>query len=713
MALSPDLPSRDPSEDLYGHAPFAEQLARSITQHQGDDGLVLALHGPWGSGKTTVLGYVHHFLRKAEADHEIVIVDFNPWWFAGRDDLAQAFLRQLQAVLPAKNEKLKGLGSLLGDFSENIGGVLDLTGVTHGFGGPVGKLFARVAKRKPQDVPALKAKISEALRKARVRVLVIVDDIDRLDDAQVRQLFTVIKALADFPYVTYLLAFDHAVASKAIEAESHLPGNRYLEKIIQVPFHLPAVDRVALRNALFKKLDEVIAGTPEGAFDGGHWANVYFDGIDPFIEVPRDIVRLTNTLAVTYPAVLGEVNAVDFIAVEAIRVFLPDLYETLRANPEKFAGHADRWGSQDKDANKSFHERWTAEVPEKWRASTRALLERLFPRLQRMVYGSDWLTEWRRARLVCHPEVFPVYFRLSLPPGTAGHAEMVALVASLGSPGEFKKSLLAAKEKKRPDGISKARELLERLMDFVEKDVPGVHVPAAIEALLDVGDELLDPSDERGMFDVGNDTRVARPVFHLLKRVEQGRRREVLERAITNGRALAVQVRLLVSLESRATKGEAGGDAPLLPLDDVKLLQAAWVARARTLVRDPSAVGHSEFRWVLQAWKQWGYAEELRSVCTELTSSDAGLFAFLGAFLQHTKSQGATDRMVKLRPRLNPGWLEPFVDIESVAARLLDLQQRGSIPEGARVAVSQFLKERDVRTSGKDPDAALRWPDDE
>lgn len=713
MPLSPDLPSQDPAEDLYGHAPFAEQLAKSIGNHTGDAGLVLALHGPWGSGKTTVLGYVHHYLAAGEKTRDIVIVDFNPWWFAGRDDLAQAFLRQLQAVLPAKSEKLKGLGSLLGDFAEGIGGVLDLTGMTHGFGGPVGKVLGRLSKRKPQDVPALKAKISEALRKAHVQVLVVIDDIDRLDDAEVRQLFTVIKALADFPYVTYLLAFDHAVASKAIEAESHLPGDRYLEKIIQVPFHLPAVDRVALRNALFKKLDEVIAGTPADAFDVGHWANVYFDGIDPFIQVPRDIVRLTNTLGVTYPAVLGEVNAVDFIAIEAIRVFLPGLYDTLRANPDMFVGHAsaDR-DSRERAPEKVFHERWAAEVPEKWRVSTRALVERLFPKLQRSVYGNDWLKDWRRGRRVCHPDVFPIYFRLSLPVGAAGHAEIMALIGSLTAPGDFKARLLAAKALKRPDGISKARELLDRLMDHVEKDIPEVHVPSAIAALLDVGDGLLDPADERGMFDFGNELRVTRPVYHLLKRVEKERRREVLEHAIRVGRGLVVQARLLLALDNQASKAEAGGEVPLLADDEVKILKASWVDRVRALIHEVSVLTHPEFQRVLQSWRHWGDASEVRAACSAVVASDAGLLVFLGAFLQHNKSMGLTDRSVRLKPRLDPAWLEPFVDIEAAASRLLDLRRRDAVPEGAKAAVTQFLKERDLRAAGKDPDA-FGWPEDD
>src|SRR5690606_40618583 len=97
-------------------------------------------------------------------------------------------------------------------------------------------------------------------------------------------------------------------------------------KIIQVPFELPPVDRVALRAALFKRLDEILGDVPEGAFDQSYWTNVYHDGIDALIQVPRDVVRFTNTLAVTYPAVRGEVNAVDFIALEALRVFLPGIH---------------------------------------------------------------------------------------------------------------------------------------------------------------------------------------------------------------------------------------------------------------------------------------------------------------------------------------------------------------------------------------------------
>ncbi|WP_438819314.1 hypothetical protein, partial [Colwellia marinimaniae] len=77
------------------------------------------------------------------------------------------------------------------------------------------------------------------------------------------------------------------------------------------------------------------------------------------IQVPRDVVRFTNTLSVTYPAVRGEVNPVDFIALEAVRVFLPDLYGVVRANANRFSGHSrdDRY-EEDRNAAQAFRQGW-------------------------------------------------------------------------------------------------------------------------------------------------------------------------------------------------------------------------------------------------------------------------------------------------------------------------------------------------------------------
>lgn len=711
-ALSADRPSTDPKDDLFGHAPFAKSLADSICRYPGSDGLVLALYGPWGSGKSTVLSYVSHYLEQHPEGDRPAIVTFNPWWFSGQENLARAFLGQLQAVLPTKSEKFKKLGDLLGDFAEGIGGLIDLSGMTGGAAGKLGKLIGMVTKRKPKDVPALKSEISKILKDAGKRILVVIDDIDRLTPEETRQLFTVIKALADFPNVVYLLAFDREVAAQAIEQQSGLPGERYLEKIIQVPFELPPVDRVALQAALFKRLDQVLGDTPDGLFDQSYWTNVFHDGIDPLIQVPRDVVRFTNTLSVTYPAVRGEVNPVDFIALEAIRVFLPDLYDLVRTNQDRFAGHSRDGGYQeDRNAKLAFHQQWVAELPERFRESTQALLERIFPKIGKMGYGADWLVRWRRGLRACHPDIFPVYFRLAVPQGAILRSEMMALLALAGSAADFGAALVHAKAERRPDGLSKARALLERLMDHVEQDIADEHIQTVIQALFDAGDLLIDPADERGMFDFGNVSRASRPVYHLLKRLPVDQRAGVLEAAIRAGSAVAVQSWLLQALDEEITKAKDSNEATLLAADEVTRLKAVWLDRVRALSGEASFLDHPELPRLLATWKRWADGTEARAWCDRVTSSDEGLLVLLPKFLQHTRSQTMGDWAVRLQPRLNPSWLESYIDTAACADRLRLLQRGDEVPDGAQEAVSQYLKEFEMLQSGRNPEGIGAFDD--
>ena len=716
-ALSADGPCTDPKDDLYGHAPFAKNLADSICRYPRSDGLVLALYGPWGSGKSTVLNYVKHYLEQKPEQERHVVVEFNPWWFSGQENLARAFLGQLQAVLPAKSEKFKKLGALLGEFAEGIGGMFDLSGMTGGVASKLVKLIVMLTKRKPKDVPALKSEISKILWEAEKHILVVIDDIDRLTPEEVRQVFTVIKALADFPYVVYLLALDRKAAVQAIEHQSGLPGERYLEKIIQVPFELPPIDRVTLREALYKRLREVLGDVADGLFDQSYWENVYHDGFEPLIQVPRDVVRFTNTLSMTYPPVRGEVNPVDFIALESLRVFLPVLYDTVRTNPERFLGlsrgYLNDLIDEKQNSAQVFLEQCMKEVPETLHASTQAMLERIFPEVvDRSIYRDEWLAESRRNLRACHPHVFPIYFRLSVPPGAVSRSEMMALLGLTGAPEDFGNALISAKEVKRPGGLSKAQALLEHLMDHVEKDIPVANIPSVIQALLNIGDALIHPADERGMFDVVNVARASRPAYHLLKRVAFDQRTGMLESALQSGNAVAVQFRLLKRLdEEEATKQKGPGENSLMAADNIERLKAVWLDRVRELSREASFLDHPELPRLLAAWRHWASEAEVRAWSNRAFASDEGLLKLLQRSLRYESFQTLGDPAVRHRPRLNPSSLEVYIDTATCSERLQAMQRDNKVPAGAQEAVSQYLTEFEMLQSGKNPDDADAFDD--
>lgn len=714
-SFSSDRPSSDPKEDLFGHAPFAKNLAESICHYPGSDGLVISLYGPWGSGKSTVLSYVRHYIEQKPEAEQPVIVIFNPWWFSGQENLARAFLGQLQAVLPEKHAGFKKLGDKLFEFSEGIGALVELAGAPAILGRAIGHGI-RLVKRKPQDVPALKTAVAELLLQERKRVLVIIDDIDRLAPEEVRQLFTVIKALADFPYLVYLLAFDREVATQAIEQQSGMPGDRYLEKIIQVPFELPVVDRIALRKALFNRLDAVLIGTPEGLFDGHYWGNVFHEGIDPLIQVPRDIVRLTNTLSITYPAVVGEVNPVDFIAVEAIRVFLPKAYQTIRSNAEKFSGYRSAGHEPERVHERSFHDGWLKEVPESLRPSTQDLAMRLFPRLEsvwsNMHYGPDSERQWRKELRICSADVFPTYFRLALPEGAVSSQELKAVIALGDKPDELAATFVRATTQKRLDGLSKARALLEHVLDYVETDIPMEHINNWIGVLLDIGDDLIiDGDSPPGTFDFGNESRVCRVVYHLLKRVAEPSRSSMLLSAIENGKGLRVQEFLLASFQDKVEKPKAEGSQSLIDEATVTDLKKCWVEKVKAASVAGEFIARPSLAGLLAAWRHWGNPDEARSWAQIATSSDDELARLVTAFLSRTSSQSVGDQVARIKLRLNPKWLEPYLDVAACATRLRSLSDGGGLQGSMKEAVDQFLLEHKMLEEGKNPDAPFAFDD--
>jgi predicted KAP-like P-loop ATPase len=712
--LSADRPSTDPAHDLFGHAPFARTLAKAICNYSQSDGIVLALYGPWGSGKSTVLAYVQHELEHGVAKDAPIVVSFNPWWFSGQENLAKAFLGQLQVVLPQKYEKFRVIGDKMAEFSEALGGAGDAVGLVTGQGwiGKVVRFGAKLLGRKTKDVPALKQQLSDLLLQKRKRVLVIVDDIDRLAPAEVQQLFTVIKALADFPYVTYLLAFDREVASAAISKQTQLPGDRYLEKIIQVPFELPRPDRESLRRALFNRLDAAITPVPDGRFDQMYWTNVYYSGIDPLISVPRDVVRLSNAVSVTYPAVAGEVNPVDFIAIEALRVFVPAAYDAIRTSPEQFTTLGRIAGLDSTTAKKhaiKYHDGWLKCVPKMHRSHVKELVKRIFPALESVWannhYGSESSVRWRRELRICAPEILPAYFKLSLAESAVSRAELDSLLTVTSSPVAFA-ALIEKAATIRSAGGSKLLALLDRFMDHVEQGVDPSDTGSIIEALLGIGDRYLTPEHTSAdMFGAGVEMRIARIAYHLLKRLDVSDRTGVLLPAIRGTSSPRCSQYLIALLSEEVDKQAQGGDTALLQDEQVQEMKAAWCLRIGELAEGRGLSCNPKVGWIVRDWREWGDPEQAIAWWRSVAASDEGLIRLIASEAVVSRSQTASDLGWKTRLRVDPRSLEPYGDVMLMADRVRLALKGKNVSEERGEAVQAFLSAVERMEAGKSLDA--------
>ena len=339
----------------------------------------MALYGPWGSGKTTILKFVKYYLTQElpEAERPIV-VDFSPWWFSGQQDLTQRFLDQLAGHLKhehVSNDALQAIGEFadaIADFPVHIPGVSDLlkTGA---------KILRAFRDARQKDLTGLKERVEAELLKLGRRIVVILDDIDRLTAEEVRHIFGLFKSVANFPNIIYLLAFDRTVVTKALEPLQDLPkGKEYLEKIVQISLEVPPPEEYMLPQLVGAAIDALSNDTPSGLIDQHDLLNM-FAVVSRFLKTPRDCARFSNALLTTYTAVKGEVNFADFIGIEALRVFVPTVYELVVNNPERFAGISSGLGPDKELA--AFHQDWIKSVPQDQREVLREVTTRLFPKV--------------------------------------------------------------------------------------------------------------------------------------------------------------------------------------------------------------------------------------------------------------------------------------------------------------------------------------------
>jgi predicted KAP-like P-loop ATPase len=202
-------------------------------------------------------------------------------------------------------------------------------------GGAIAKFVKGIGKgladKSPSpDIQKLKDEIAAKLQKEKVKTIIIIDDVDRLSNQEICSVFQLIKSIADFPNTIYLLAFDFEVVSRALGKVQNTDGKKYLEKIIQVPFHLPKINAQQLANLFFKGLDNIIREIPEEKFDKERWALLFHYGIKEHLKTIRDVVRLNNTISLKYSFLKGEVNIIDLIGITTIQVFTPNIYNQLQ-----------------------------------------------------------------------------------------------------------------------------------------------------------------------------------------------------------------------------------------------------------------------------------------------------------------------------------------------------------------------------------------------
>jgi len=388
-----DTPIGSSQEDTLNRASFANQLAQTIMNYDQDNSFNIGLYGEWGSGKTSVINMLEESLGNlsAKMEHKPVVLRFNPWLFSDQTQLVTQFFKQLSAKFGSNSTSgAKKAGKAM----ETFGGALEFTTlipqigvvgtIVSAFTKDLGKGLSEYAEGKNTNIQKLKDELITLLKSAKAKTIIIIDDIDRLSNEEIRSVFQLIKSIADFPNTIYVLAFDFEIVSNALSGIQKYDGAKYLEKIVQVPFQLPNTTEQQLTYTFLDKLNEIIGEVPEEGFDKAKWSMMFHQGINPFLTTIRDVVRLNNTISLKYSFLKDETDIVDLIGITTVQVFLPAIYAAMPAYKEQFCGSfSTNYSSHnnEEDAFQRLYEILTENLNDTQRNNLTEILSLMFPKV--------------------------------------------------------------------------------------------------------------------------------------------------------------------------------------------------------------------------------------------------------------------------------------------------------------------------------------------
>ena len=469
--LSSDRPINSNSSDSFGRARFAEQLANTISQARLEDGFVIGLYSPWGYGKTSTLNMVEQYL---ESQGSIEMVKFNPWIFTDQQTMVVGLFNTLAEALDRHIQtKTEKLGELLGTYGKALSG-LQIDGLAEAIGGQLSAV----------SIDDLKQRAEKIIAKSKKRLVVIIDDVDRLDKNELFLLFKLIKIGADFKNVVYLIAFDDEIVSKALSERylgSEQSGQSFIEKIVQVPLHLPMIDQSSLGHYVLSGIDSTLdkQGIEISDDEVRRFRATFDEHISGLIDTPRMANRYINALQFVIPLVGEEINLTDLLLIEFIRLLYPSDYVRIRKLKNELSGASVSALFDPEKTRKEVLE----ELKETFskQPDLLGILMDLFPLLQSTTYGNE--RDLRKSKRAASPDYFDRYFTYGIPLGDVSDISTLAAISG-GSRDRIAESL------QKLIAETSAEAVIKKLRSYGD-ELKGDET--LIGALADIGDQFPDP----------------------------------------------------------------------------------------------------------------------------------------------------------------------------------------------------------------------------
>lgn len=334
------ISDKDVEYDLFERSSIINQLYRSIVQCTNcNDSFVIGLEGEWGAGKTTILNNLKNKLSKSNKD--ITIVDnFDLWTYETQEALLLAIF---QVILDKSNIKCNIMFS-----KEIIDTIISLVGSDKKVGTMIKSLLFK--ENLNNDVSKIKEQISKYLHEHNINIVFFIDNIDRANANNIIFLFKIINTILDIDNITYVLSYDKARIGRILENTLEIDPH-FTEKIIQQEIKVPKITFYGTNDVLKVCSNNLLSSY-----------GVYEKDICKYETAIKCILKNISNIR-SFKIIVNSVfsnvfssnnlNKPDLFALELVKFFDYNLYETIHLNRAYFISYDNIYDSNIFSENKS------------------------------------------------------------------------------------------------------------------------------------------------------------------------------------------------------------------------------------------------------------------------------------------------------------------------------------------------------------------------
>ena len=252
----------------------------------------ISITGLWGSGKTTFMNYLKGEYQKQSS---ISIIEFEPW----KNDTMEGIIRNFFTLL-CKELRLyiPNISSILNEYIDlllNEESVKPLKVIS--------KPLLKILYKQKESYKEIKTHLEQSKHK----IVVFIDDIDRLNADEIKEVLCLIRNTANFPFVQFIVAYDKDYVCETLKRDGIYNPELYLEKFFNTEISLPKSEERIICNELLTRISKTINtiwGIPKEdtrIYDMVYYRSYnYTNSIIDCILVPkilytiRDVIRFHN-----------------------------------------------------------------------------------------------------------------------------------------------------------------------------------------------------------------------------------------------------------------------------------------------------------------------------------------------------------------------------------------------------------------------------------